>query len=255
VDKQVLVQGLGPDGRSVSKIDNAPAEVLGAELSAQWRPEASFLGGEWMLSGAYLFIDGEYKDYTDIATSENNIALAGNCVPDTLEETVIVNDPVTGLPSARDIYRAACRVSFDGNKLERAPRHSFVGNVNYKVLMGDTLEGFTELGMQWKDEQYIEYTNESWLGDYWNFDLRLGVRGERWEVLGYVENLLDDDAVRSTSSQPGLGCCFVLGVSTDIPTAQLGSTGSTAEVPNARAAFLTPPRVFGLRANWKFGGE
>lgn len=255
VDKQVLVQGLGPDGRSVSKIDNAPAEVLGAELSAQWRPETMFLGGEWMVGGAYLYIDGEYKDYIDIATSENNIALAGNCEPATLRETVIVNNPSTGQPTAQEIFKAACRVSYDGNELERAPKHSFVGNVSYSRLFGDTLEGIAELGMQWKDKQYIEYTNESWLGDYWNFDLRFGVRSDRWEVLGYVENLLDDDAVRSTSSQPGLGCCFVLGVATDIPTAQLGSLGSTAEVPNARAAFLTPPRVFGLRANWKFGGE
>jgi outer membrane receptor protein involved in Fe transport len=253
-DKQVLVQGLGPDGRAVSKIDNAPAEVLGAELSAQWRPETTFLGGSWTISGAYLYVDGEYKDYTDIATSENNIALAGNCIPATLKETVIVSDPLTGQGTAQELFRAACQVSFDGNKLERAPKHTFVGNVNYTVPVGDTLEGIVELGGQWKSKQYIEYTNESWLGSYSNFDLRAGVRSDRWEVIGYVENLLDDDAVRSASNQPGLGCCFALGVAVDL-NGELGSLGSTAEVPNARAAFLTPPRVIGLRANYKFGGE
>jgi outer membrane receptor protein involved in Fe transport len=253
-DKQVLVQGLGPDGRAVSKIDNAPAEVLGAELSLQWRPETTFLGGDWIVQGAYLYIDGEYKDYTDIATSENNIALAGNCVPATLKETVIVTDPVTGLGTSRELNRAACAISFDGNKLERAPEHSFVGNVSYTVPIGDTLEGIAELGMQWKDEQFIEYTNESWLDAYWNFDLRAGLRSDKWELIGYVENLLDDDSIRSASNQPGLGCCFALGVTVDLAGA-LGSIGSTAEVPNTRAAFLTAPRVFGLRANYRFGGE
>jgi outer membrane receptor protein involved in Fe transport len=253
-DKQVLVQGLGPDGRAVSKIDNAPAEVLGAELSMQWRPESTFLGGDWTVSGAYLYIDGEYKDYVDSATSENNIALAGNCVPTTLQETVIVADPLTGQSTAQDLFRAACEISFDGNDLERAPKHSFVGNVSYTAPLFDTLEGVVEFGGQWKDKQYIEYTNESWLGSYWNFDLRAGVRAERWEVIGYVENLLDDDSIRSASNQPGLGCCFALGVAADIG-GQLSSIGSTAEVPNARAAFLTAPRVFGLRANYKFGVE
>lgn len=253
-DKQVLVQGLGPDGRSVSKIANAPAEVLGAEISAQWRPESTFLGGSWSLAGAYLYIDGEYKNYVDIATSENNIALAGNCIPATLKEVVIVSDPLTGQGTAQEIYRAACQVSFDGNKLERAPKHSLVGNVGYTVPMGDSLEGIVELSGQWKSKQYIEYTNESWIGAYENFDLRLGVVSDRWEVIGYVENLLDDDAIRTASSQPGLGCCFNLGVSVDL-SGQLGSIGSTAEVPNARAAFLTPPRVIGLRAKYRFGGE
>jgi outer membrane receptor protein involved in Fe transport len=253
-DKQVIVQGLGPDGRSVSKIDNAPAEVLGAEFTAQWRPETTFLGGNWTIAGSYLYTDGEYKDYVDIATSENNIALAGNCDPATLEEFIIVQDPLTGQGTAEVISRAACAISFDGNKLERAPEHSLVGTVNYTVPIGDTLEGMVELGGQWKSKQYVEYTNESWIDSYQNFDLRAGVRGERWEVIGYVENLLDDDAVRSASSQPGLGCCFMLGVAVDL-SGELSSIGSTAEVPNARAAFLTPPRVFGLRANYRFGGQ
>ncbi len=253
-DKQVLVQGLGPDGRSVSKIDNAPAEVLGLELATEWRPDATFIGGAWTVSGAYLYVDGEYKDYIDDATSENNIALSGNCDPTTLTEKIIQVDPLTGLGSATEKSRAACAISFDGNKLERAPKHSVVGAVNYTMPIGDTLEGIVEVAGQWKSKQYIEYTNESWLGAFSTFDLRAGVRSDRWEVTGYVENLFDDSSIRSASNQPGIGCCFVLGVAVDL-SGDLGSTGSTAEVPSAKAAFLTPPRVVGLRANYKFGGE
>ena len=130
---------------------------------------------------------------------ENNIALAGNCVPAVLQEDIIVNNPVTGESRVERLFRAACQISFDGNKLERAPKHTFTGSVNYTRPFGDTLEGFGEIGAQWKDEQYVEYTNESWLGAYWNFDLRFGLRSDRWEILGYVENLLDDDALRATA--------------------------------------------------------
>ena len=214
-DKQVLVQGLGPDGRSVSKIDNAPAQLIGAEFSAQWQPETEFLGGNWSLIGSYLYVDGEYKDYVDVATSENNIALAGNCEPATLNETIVVNDPLTGQGSSQQLYRAACAISFDGNKFERAPQHNFVGDIKYTVPIGDTLEVYTELNGAYKSKQYIEYTNENWLGAYWNFDLRMGLHSDRWEVTGYVENLLDDDSIHSASNQPGLGCCFALGVSVD----------------------------------------
>ncbi|MBM4196830.1 MAG: hypothetical protein FJ197_06995 [Gammaproteobacteria bacterium] len=254
-DKQVLVQGLGPDGRAVSKIDNAPAEVLGGELAFLWQPAGEFLGGNWDLRASYLYIDGEYGNYIDSATSENNIALAGNCTPTTLKETVIINDPVTGVGQAVDLFRAACSISFEGNKLERAPRHTVVGAVKYSVPVADTLEAYIELAGQWKSKQYIEYTNENWLGSYANFDLFVGINdGDSWSIVGYVDNLLDDDSIRSASNQPGLGCCFVLGVSADIG-GQLGGIGSTAEVPSARAAFLTPPRSIGLRANYRFGGS
>jgi outer membrane receptor protein involved in Fe transport len=249
-DKQVLVQGLGPDGRSVSKIANAPAELFGGEISAQWRPEGSFLGGQWAFTGAYIYVDGQYKNFTDIATSENNIASAGNCIPDVLVDEVI--NPVTGIASTR--ARPACRISFDGNQFERSPKNSFVGTAGYTLPFAETLEFFSELGAQWKDKQFVEYTNENYLDAYWNVDLQFGVRGTRWEVLTYVNNLLDDDTVRSASNQAGLGCCFAVGVSVDLGGANVG-TGSGVDLPLAKAAFLPPPRVIGMRARYKFGGE
>ncbi len=253
-DKQVLVQGLGPDGRAVSKIDNAPAQIFGAELSVAWNPLDTFLGGDWDVKASYLYVDGEYGNYVDNATSENNIALAGNCIPSVLEETIIVNDPLTGESQSFVLSRAACEVSFEGNKLERAPKHTVVTSTRYSVPFGESMTGSVELDAQWKSKQYIEYTNESWLGSYWNFDLLLGLEGQSWNVTGYIENLLDDDSIRSASNQPGLGCCFALGVSADIG-GLLGGLGSTAEVPNARAAFLTQPRTFGIRAAYKFGNN
>jgi outer membrane receptor protein involved in Fe transport len=245
-DKQVLVNALAFDGRPVSRIDNAGAELWGGELSFQWRPMTEFLGGSWGVNGSYLYTHGEYTDFTEVTSSESKIAINGACEQAELSRTVnTVSGPVT-------VTRAACRINWNGNKFERAPEHSLVGGVTYTRPISDELEFFSGLDAQWKDEQYIEFENESQLDAYWNLDFRTGVRAPQWEVIAYVTNLLDDDTIRSASSQPGLSCCFVLGVATD-PSNINGTVGSTAEVPSPKAAFLPPPRIIGLRATYKFG--
>jgi outer membrane receptor protein involved in Fe transport len=248
-DKQVLVNALAFDGRPVSRIDNAGAELWGGEFSFQWRPITEFLGGAWGVNGAYLYTDGEYTDFTEVTSSENKIAINGNCKQATLSREVEISGGQTVL-----ITRPACEINWNGNKFERAPEHSFVGGITYSRFLNDELEAFGGLDMQWKDEQFIEFENETTLDAYYNFDLRAGLRSQRWEVIGYVTNLFDDDTIRSASSQPGLSCCFALGVAADLaPVNSNGSVGSTAEVPSPKAAFLPPPRIIGLRATYKFG--
>ena len=246
-DKQVLVNALAFDGRPVSRIDNAPAELWGGELTATWRPLAAFLGGEWALSGSYMYTDGEYGDFIESTSSENKIALNGACKPST--QTTTVN---TGTGPV-DVIRAACEINWSGRKFERAPEHSVVGSVTYTRPLTASTEIWTGLDAQWRDDQFVEFENETFLEDYTNVNFQLGLRSTRWEVIGYVNNLLDDDAIRSASSNVGLSCCFVLGVSTDLRPGGFGSVGSTAEVPTPKAAYLTPPRVLGLRATYKFG--
>jgi outer membrane receptor protein involved in Fe transport len=252
-DKQVLITDIGFDGRSISKITNAPAELWGAEVSAMWKPFETFVGGEWSVSGSYTYIDSEYLDFIDeFAVSETNIALnhlvtGRDCTP-----TVKDTDLDTGVGTVR-LTRPACSINWKGNQFERSPEHSFTSSIAYTRALTDEMEGYAELDAQWKDEQPIEFDNVSWIDAYWNLDLRLGLKSVNWDVQGYVTNLLDDDTVRSASNQPGLSCCFHLGVTTDLG-GQFGSVGSTAEVPSARAAFLPPPRIFGLRATYRFGG-
>lgn len=249
-DKQVLVQCLGADGRAVSCIDNVPAELLGAELAMQWRPYTTFLGGNWSFSAGYTYIDGEYKSDVRATTSETNIAAAGKCVQTVLTASLV--DPSTGELVTR--ARAACEFDFDGYKFERAPEHAVVATAGYTRPFGSEYEFFSELGAQWKDEQFVEFTNENFLPAYWNLDFQLGVRGSRWEVLGYVQNLLDDDTIKIATNQPALGCCFIVGVAVDIGGVN-SSYGSGVDLPLAKAAILPPPRVVGLRASYRFGGD
>lgn len=238
-DKQVLAQALSPDGRPVSRIVNASsAEVWGVEVEGNWRPLTEFLGGNWGVSLSYTWLDTVYNAYTDATTSENNIALAGNCGPANVTNEV-------------GIVRPACLVDYSGNRLEKAPRHAIVNNVTYTRPIGGDAELFISVDNQWTDRRFLEFSNESFLAAYWNTDLQIGVQTGRWEILGYVSNLFDDTTVRSASSSPGLSCCFQLGVAVSLPTGS--SEGSGAEVPIPKAAFLPPPRVIGARIAYRFG--
>ncbi len=252
-DKQFLRQALGADGRPVSFIANAQGtELWGAEIEALWQPVSPFLGGNWTLRGAYTYIDGEYTDLTDNATSENNVATAGNCEKSFIEvNTGIDGDDPDDEPDI--VRRASCKISWSGNTLEDAPEHAFTGTVAYARPFTQAVDFFVAADVQWTDDRFIEFSNESYVDAYWNTDLQLGFQGERWEILGYVTNLFDDDTVRSASSGPGLSCCFTLGVAVDLSGQAFG--GSTAEVPIPKAAFLPPPRVVGMRFRWRFGGD
>jgi outer membrane receptor protein involved in Fe transport len=114
------------------------------------------------------------------------------------------------------------------------------------------------------DTRYIEATNENWVEADTNVDLRIGLRADRWEVIGYVSNLFDDDTIASAAGGPSLSCCFILGSGIDLsgvePPAANPDTNEpgktvTVELPQFRYAFAPDPRVIGVRARYRFGGE
>jgi outer membrane receptor protein involved in Fe transport len=257
-DKQTLVSVLNSVGdRLVNKLENVDgAEVYGLELEATWAPEAMFLGGNWQFNGAYTWLDAEYVDAEVENTSFTFIAAAGNCRMKELGPQTTV-----------------CMVSLDGKKLEDAPEGKFTGSIAYNLPLAEDLSFFAETDFMWVAKRYIEATNENWVESDTNVDLRLGLRGDNWEVTGYVTNVLDDDTVASMLGGPSLSCCFILGSGIDIdgsqpPADDPGGDPSngdqspyepgktvTVELPQFRAAFAPDPRVIGIRARYRFGGS
>jgi outer membrane receptor protein involved in Fe transport len=242
--KQALTSALGNDGRLVSKIENAgSAEVWGAEVNVVWQPIADFLGGGWRLSGAYTWLDTEYTDFTVESGSSVNAAGAGNCTPTVVGEASL------------------CTLSYTGNKLEDAPEGAFIGGVEYARAISVTVDAFVETDIQWQDKRYTGVTNNVWTDAYWNLDLRLGVRSDRFEAMLYVNNVLDNDTVRFSGGGPGLGCCFVLGSSIDLtadpdadpPVPAVPTSAVMVDLPLFSTAFLPPPRVIGVRWSYRFG--
>lgn len=252
-DKQTLVSVLNAVGdRLVNKLENIDgAEVYGAELDVSWAPMTPFLGGNWKLNGSYTWLDAKYVDAPVENTSFTYIAAAGNCTPKV----------VTALNGSQAIV---CTVSLDGKRLEDAPKGKFVGNISYEMPFAGELRGFIETDFMWVDKRYIEATNEDWVEPDTNVDLRLGLRTDKWEVMGYVSNLFDDDTIASVGGGPSLSCCFILGSGIDLsgvqpPAKNLATNepGKTVmvEMPQVRFAFAPDPRVIGIRASYRFGGE
>ncbi len=262
-EKQTLVSVLNAAGdRLVNRLENVNgAEVRGVEIDAFWSPETSFLGGKWTLSGSYTWLDAQYVDAVVANSSFTFIAGAGNCAP-IVTNPAVNNDsnPLNNIAPS-----PLCNVSLDGKSLEDAPSGKFVGSVGYSVPLpfADEMKFFVETDFLWVAKRYIEATNESWVEPDTNVDLRFGVRGEKWDVTGYISNLFDDKTIANVLGGPSLSCCFILGSGIDLagqePPANdlVSEPGKTVivELPQFRAAFAPDPRVIGIRARYRFGGE
>ena len=260
-DKQTLVSLLNAAGdRIVNKLENVDgAEVRGLEVDVEWSPMETFLAGNWNLRGSYTYLDAEYVGARVENTSFTFISAAGNCAPKV----------VTALNGSQAVV---CIVSLDGKKLEDAPEGKFVGSVAYTLPMANDLNFFVEADFLWIDKRFIEATNENWVEADTNVDLRIGLRTEKWDVTGYVSNVFDDDTIVSAAGGPSLGCCFILGSGIDLSNVEPPANDSDpdtfadetpqepgktviVELPAFRYAFAPDPRVIGLRARYRFGGE
>ena len=120
-------------------------------------------------------------------------------------------------------------------------RHAFVGNISLTRPFMDTgMDWFTSLNAVYQDERYIKADNFVKWDDYWLFDFQLGLMSERVDVLFYVENLFDDDTLRSGGEGPDFG-----------PTIQ--DRGFAAGLVQLNLfGPLPPPRRAGIRLSYRF---
>ena len=230
-DKQVGVTQFNPRTQSdFGAIENAgEAEVWGVELSVQWQP-----GDRWLLGVGYTWLDAEYTEFESITGSANEVARAqmagnGGCL-----EIIPSATPNT------DDVRDRCRVDRAGNKVEDIPEHAFVGNVKYTAPLGGTgLEWLTELSAIFTDERWVEENNVQLLDSYWVFDFRLGLVSDSWDVLFYVDNLTDDDTVKSAVD---------VGSQTNTHRQGHWPPGPT----DGLVVSMPDPRIYGVRATFRF---
>ena len=139
------------------------------------------------------------------------------------------------------IYEPFCAIDQSGNELERAPQHAFVGNISLTRPFMDTgMDWFTSLNAVYQDERFVDNDNFLKWDDYWMFDFQLGLMSERVDVLLYVENLFDDDTVKSGGSGPDFG-------------PQQAVRGFPASlVQNQYFGPVAPPRRAGIRLSYRF---
>ena len=183
-DKQVstlVVDTTQPTGLRGVVSNAGGAEVRGAELEA-----SVFLTKKLRLSAAYTFLDAEYTEFIEFSRNSSNIALAGRC------EIVTVG---AGSQSTQ------CKIDLAGNRLERAPRGAASATLTFTQPVANGASVIAELAAQYQGKRYFDQYNAQFFDSFVNTDARLTYERGNWSVTAFVENLFDDDTIRSGFTQ------------------------------------------------------
>jgi len=216
-DKQVYSTVSTPSGFPIGVTTNAgAARVAGAEIEAIWRITPSL-----RLSGGYTYLDTEYTTFTPFTDAKGGIVTAGNCEPVRMQNKMV------------------CKTDMTGNELEKAPRHAAVATLSYKApsFLGDGIDWLAEVDGIYQSERFVDAANTRYMRGYTMADVRVGLSADRWDFLIYVDNVFDDDTVKSADVKTG-----------DVDRVVLGINTSTSVV----LATLPDPRTFGVRLNFKY---
>ena len=245
-DKQISLQKIigNTTGIVTENIDGS--EIRGLEVDATWQASEN-----WLLQLGYTFLDSEYTDYTQVTNSNSTIAkeaLGPN--PDACAQVEVIPGSVEGAE------KYGCVVSFNGNELERSPRHAWLFNATYTNTFFDTgLEWFGEVNYRYQDSRWIEQYNITELPSFSLTNLRAGLTSEKWEALLYVDNVLDDDTVRQagpTVGIPNANFAFGLATAPGLPVDNPNAILAGPNLPQDVYANLPNPRVIGMRVNFNF---
>lgn len=218
-DKQVVSTSSTPSGYPVGIIQNAGAAVVrGVEFEGQWAVTPNL-----RLGVGYTYLDTEYTDFYVYTDTRSGIINGGMC------EVALING------------KKLCGTDLSGNQLEKAPRHSLVGSVSYSAPLpwANGIDWLIESDTTYQSERLVDQSNARMLKAYSLTNLRVGLSASRWELIGYVDNVFDDDTIRSA----------------DVKTGDVDRTLFTPPLATSTQAVLVTlpdPRRFGVRLNVKF---
>lgn len=230
-NKQVSTQVTDPNTGVLSpRILNAgAAEVWGAEIEAVW-----FATENLTLNAAYTWLDTEYTDYKANTTGVGTISYVGNC-------TMVANQ--VDLNGDDDFLDAgetsrSCQVSYDGNELEGAPEHAWVGGARWQANLVGNTDYVLDGDFQYQSSRYASDKNQMQFPDYWVANFRAGIVNDTWDILAYVDNAFDDDTIKTGFEDGSIPTFF-----------------ATNRFLNQGTLILPDPRTYGLRMNYRFGRE
>ena len=225
-DQQIGVQinqtGAGDTIVAVPGIANAGAvRTRGFEVTADWFPTDRL-----NLSLGYAYTDAIFREFAQgpsPAAGPEAFAACG------------VADGQTSSPQLRAEAGNAC-ADFSGNRVAKNPKHAVNFGALYRAPLARTgNEWFVELNGMYRSRRFVDDANLAWTPSYTSFDLRAGIDFERFTLIGFIENLTDNDTIRSAQRNidPGRPEGFAPG--------------------RAVIAYLPDPRVAGLRLIYRFG--
>lgn len=245
-DKQVSTQEIR-GGQLGNVIKNAGgAEVKGIEFNAQLRPIRQLT-----LAASYTYLDSEYTDYEVTGGGAPEVARTQSCtngyVNTDTGEFIPGIAPVA--PPGTTQFTQTCLISRNGNQMEDTPEHAFAGQVTWRDAIGSSgFDYFVDLAGRWQSKRFLEDDNSAWVDAYWLADLRLGVQSDNWTVIGFIDNLFDDDKIKGGGTGPG-------NANADFRFGQVTGQGGPIPaplIPSMTYANLPDPRTYRLQIGYRF---
>ena len=220
-DKQVSTQvDLAPGVIGIVPDNAGKAEIWGLEADVTW-----FVSDSVTVSGSYTWLDGEYTEFLTQSTGGSSLARAGNC---TLTTDMMGDD--------------ICELDLSGRDLEYLPEHALTGLITYRAPLTDEFGLLAEFQAQYQSERYQSEFNVLEFQDYWLADVRIGLEGDNWDLIAYIDNVFDDDTVKSGFVSPDF---TKFGIDFAPPPI-------TVNLPNQGTYSLPDPRTYGIRASLRF---
>jgi outer membrane receptor protein involved in Fe transport len=215
-DKQIPVQQINGVFQYTSIENAGEAEIYGLELDVVWQASDNV-----RLQGGYSYLHGEYTTLGYFTNSANAISRAGNCVV--------------------SADGNQCFVDLSGNTMEDIPEHSLVALAGYyPPLGGSGLNGLFEADVEYQSSRFNDEFNDREVASFSVTNMRVGLQTDKWDAMIYVNNVFDDDTIKSWSAGTGI-------------VATMESTDENrAAFPGEGFSLAPPPRHWGVRANIRF---
>jgi len=215
-----------PNQLSTRVVNAAKAEVKGLELDANLSPAENV-----SLNLSYTYNDGEYKDFTDINSGVAAISRAVFNNPNACTVTVING-------------ANRCVLSYSGNKLEGAPKHSLIMGGELRGDVSADMGWFIDTDVRFQTSRFTSFENSLKMDSYWLVDLRAGLKNDAWSVTAYVNNAFNDDTMKASA-------VYIQNWNIAFLTAP-GRTPIATQAPSGARALLPDKRQFGVRASMNF---
>ncbi|WP_371189366.1 TonB-dependent receptor [Thalassotalea maritima] len=211
-DQQVPFTVTDPvTGMARNSILNAgETSVKGLELESVWNMTPNF---NWSLG--YVYSDAQYEDF--------NVA-----------EVIAASDTGARLSTVDKALSGNDDGDYSGNQLPLSANHSVTTSFKYNRPL-ETMDLFVELFGEYRSKRYIDSGEHAYLPSYDEWDLNIGLEGDNWMVNAYVNNLFDDDKVKSA-----------------IANVNYGFFPDGRSLPSIVAATLPMPRTVGIRFSITF---
>ena len=230
-DKQLTSQYQTESGNLATRPENASAALIkGIEVDVE-----AVLTDNLTMQWGYTWLSAEYDEYNKLSSSLNDAVRGGSC------ELVTLGGTTT------------CLVDLTGNEIEDVPTNQLFAGLSWRSGLANGAELMIDFDVQYQGSRWMDEWNMVELESYMLADLRVGLSRDSWTIMAYVENLFDDDTMRSGVSAPDFAGIGV--VSGFVPPPRVPPPGRfffTLLFPNALTLYYPDPREFGVRASYTF---